>query len=488
MAVDMPASQVLDMLFDQSDGILRDEEPKIQTINMMDLDLFSLDTIDTSDQCLETPVMFSKQLPSPNFTDRESVNEKSPSHSDSGVSLDCPTDSPSGYSEEQYGSSGSPGTFTDPLSQGSPLGLDYFNFDDTTFDTTENNALLSDTEILNQLNANFSIDLDLPGEPLNTDLSFDSTLPTAVVSQPTTVITSTTPNTKTTTIKVLYQGNGKITTLPFTVKDITTSTPIINNTAKVPELQLTEEEKDLLSREGVALPTDLPLTKEEERALKSVRRKIRNKVSAKESRKRKIEYVDGLEKRVKVSTQENSQLKKRVEVLEKQNVSLITQLKKLQALVLAKTTKPAQTTTCLMVLVLSFMFIMLPNTYNPFGDQPGGQRSKFGHVPLPGKSRSLLQETNKMQTTDDPYGVSRWPLPPWEEPTQTPTVTITEAVESVQPDADTAPSSEQVEVVMSIGRRVLAKTSVLENETEATLDVGTIENANIRRDKAQSDL
>lgn len=93
-----------------------------------------------------------------------------------------------------------------------------------------------------------------------------------------------------------------------------------------------------------------------------------------------------------------------------------------------------------------------------------------------------------MQTTDDPYGVSRWPLPPWEEPTQTPTVTVTEAVESVQTEADTAPSSEQVEVVMSIGRRVLAKTSVLENETEATLDVGTIENANIRRDKAQSDL
>lgn len=128
-------------------------------IFQMDLDLFSLDTIETGDQCLETPVMFSTQMTSPNFTDRESVSEKSPSHSDSGVSLDCPTDSPSGYSEEQYGSSGSPGTLTDPLSQGSPLGLDYFNFDDTTFDTTENNALLSDTEILNQLNANFSIDL-----------------------------------------------------------------------------------------------------------------------------------------------------------------------------------------------------------------------------------------------------------------------------------------------------------------------------------------
>lgn len=41
--------------------------------------------------------------------------------------------------------------------------------------------------------------------------------------------------------------------------------------------------------------------------------------SAKESRKRKMDYVEGLEKRVKMSTTENSQLKKKVDGLEKQN-------------------------------------------------------------------------------------------------------------------------------------------------------------------------
>ncbi|XP_031409390.1 cyclic AMP-responsive element-binding protein 3-like protein 1 isoform X2 [Meleagris gallopavo] len=128
-------------------------------------------------------------------------------------------------------------------------------------------------------------------------------------------------------------------------------------------LLLTEEEKRTLIAEGYPIPTKLPLTKAEEKALKRVRRKIKNKISAQESRRKKKEYVECLEKKVETYTTENNELWKKVETLESANRTLLQQLQKLQALVAGKVSRPykmasTQTGTCLMVLVLCFVLIL----------------------------------------------------------------------------------------------------------------------------------
>lgn len=155
----------------------------------------------------------------------------------------------------------------------------------------------------------------------------------------------------------------------------------------------TDEERRLLAKEGVELPSHYPLTKHEERELKRIRRKIRNKISAQDSRKRKRVYMDGLEDRVKQCSDENMSLQKRIRLLETENKSLLSQLKRLQNILtgqggnagtttvaaisgsptsnaattntITKEGSPsnntAQPATCLLVLMLSFALFLLPN-------------------------------------------------------------------------------------------------------------------------------
>ncbi|MGH0181040.1 UNVERIFIED_CONTAM: hypothetical protein FKN15_014921 [Acipenser sinensis] len=141
------------------------------------------------------------------------------------------------------------------------------------------------------------------------------------------------------------------------------------------ELVLTEEEKRIMGKEGISIPTNLPLTKGEERMLKRIRRKIRNKQSAQESRKKKKHYVDGLESR-----------------------SLIEQLRKLQTLVKQTTMKTTTSSTCIMVFLLSFCLIVFPSV-NPFGTS-GSQKELY--TPSGVISRSLRSLSGVETIKDEP--------------------------------------------------------------------------------------
>lgn len=152
-------------------------------------------------------------------------------------------------------------------------------------------------------------------------------------------------------------------------------------------LVLTSEEKRLLELEGVTLPTDMPLTKAEEKVLKKVRRKIKNKQSAQESRRKKKDYIDGLEERVKACTELNHNLSMKVNSLEEQNKTLLDQLKELQALVASTHPTKAQAGTCLMVLFLAFGLVLFP-----IKNGPGEQKEAVAkYAPAIVRSRTLLQ-------------------------------------------------------------------------------------------------
>ncbi|XP_012677148.2 cyclic AMP-responsive element-binding protein 3-like protein 3-A [Clupea harengus] len=181
---------------------------------------------------------------------------------------------------------------------------------------------------------------------------------------------------------------------PLSVKDLLLSGKTEPNCCQQPqalqqsvqELILNEDERKLLAKEGMMLPAQLPLTKYEERILKKIRRKIRNKQSAQESRKKKKEYIDGLESRMATCTAQNQELQRKVFQLEKCNMSLMEKLRRLQAMVMNGSNKTAQTGTCILVLVLSFSLLLFPSL-KPFSDSKVSLEEDFGPVRV--QSRSL---------------------------------------------------------------------------------------------------
>jgi len=167
---------------------------------------------------------------------------------------------------------------------------------------------------------------------------------------------------------------------------------------KYPALLLNEEEKRLCEREGIKLPSHYPLSREEEKNLKRIRRKIRNKVSAQDSRKRKKEYVDAMEDRVRRCSVENDELHKKIELLETQNKTLAGQLRRLHQIIVNGGLRQTQTSTAMMVLLLSTALFLIPGfkeSQDTKCDLDITQAIKM--PPMPGQSRSLLHFTPTTQ-------------------------------------------------------------------------------------------
>lgn len=174
-------------------------------------------------------------------------------------------------------------------------------------------------------------------------------------------------------------------------------------------LFLTDEEKRLLGQEGVSLPSHLPLTKAEERVLKKVRRKIRNKQSAQDSRRRKKEYIDGLESRVAACSAQNQELQKKVQELERHNISLVAQLRQLQTLIAQTSNKAAQTSTCVLILLFSLALIILPS-FSPFQGRP--EAGPEDYQPHGVTSRNILTHKDRTENLETQVVESRLREPP----------------------------------------------------------------------------
>lgn len=253
-----------------------------------------------------------------------------------------------------------------------------------TVDDAELSEILSSTTTspeFSQTKEDFTIDLgwnmdfDLPEVEGNKD------------DEEFTTITSSLPSSVTSSVVTVSQ-----TSIPVCVTTVSSA-------KKSKVLVLSSEEQRLLEVEGVTLPTDMPLTKAEEKVLKKVRRKIKNKESAQESRRKKKEYVDGLEERVKTCTELNHNLTKKVASLEKQNKSLLDQLKELQALVASTHPTKAQAGTCLMVLFLAFGLVLFPFNNN-MGEHKKSMATYASGVV---RSRTLLQVADEYITDQEDF-------------------------------------------------------------------------------------
>ncbi|XP_023267241.1 cyclic AMP-responsive element-binding protein 3-like protein 3-B [Seriola lalandi dorsalis] len=207
----------------------------------------------------------------------------------------------------------------------------------------------------------------------------------------------------------MNQSSAMSSSQTLTVKDLLLSN-VGQNAQGIPqhslqELVLNEDEKTLLAKEGVNLPSKLPLSKFEERVLKKIRRKIRNKRSAQESRKKKRDYVDSLEGRMSACGAHNLELQRKIQQLEETNNVLLEQLNRLQALLPNSSSKTTHKGTCILVLFLSLSLLISSNLQpDPYSQL---SQKEYAESKVPSRSLQSLDEVRGVPPPPPIFSISR---------------------------------------------------------------------------------
>lgn len=101
---------------------------------------------------------------------------------------------------------------------------------------------------------------------------------------------------------------------------------------------------------------------------------------------------------------QNQELQKKVQELERHNISLVTQLRQLQMLIVQTSNKAAQTSTCVLILLFSLALIILPS-FSPFQGLPeAGPEDYQPHGVI---SRNILTHKDMTENLENPAVESR---------------------------------------------------------------------------------
>lgn len=153
-------------------------------------------------------------------------------------------------------------------------------------------------------------------------------------------------------------------------------------------MELTAEEQDVLAQNGWD-PTD--------QNLKKARRKIKNKISAQQSRIRKRDQLNHLQKNLHSFELENNQLKSDLEKEKASNKTLMSQVRELQQVInqrfQGKNVKTATTQTSAAVMVVLLCFTVFKGSWSNQEDEEamlhGNLNEDFDYTTPPYKSRLL---------------------------------------------------------------------------------------------------